>query len=180
MGNIKTPKGMLSYPHLFEPQTPPNGTEPVYSCSLVFDADTDITALKKAADDAAAEKFGPKWRDKNLRMPFRDDGEEKGYSPGSVFINIKSRQAPGIVDRYPGTDGLPRVIDNPEDLYPGCYVMASLRPFAYDTAGNRGVSFALQNVQKLDEGKRIDGRVNAKDEFEATESIPAGVDDLLT
>ena len=46
---------------------------------------------------------------------------------------------------------------------------ASLRPFTYDTNGSKGVSFALQNLQKLRDGERIDGRLRPEDEFEAIE-----------
>jgi hypothetical protein len=46
-------------------------------------------------------------------------------------------------------------------------VRASLRAFAYDTNGNKGVSFGLNNIQKLGEGQRLDGRKAATDEFDA-------------
>ena len=54
-----------------------------------------------------------------------------------------------------------------------------LRPFTYDTNGSKGVSFGLQNLQKLRDGERIDGRMRPEDEFEAIESGAADLDDLL-
>jgi hypothetical protein len=177
-----TPKGRLSYPHLFEPQIPPNQSEPVYSCTLVFEDGTDMSALQKIADAAGKEKFGEKYeslkKSGKIRSPFREDGEEKGYPAGSVFINLKSKTAPGIVSIYPGDDGKPAKITDPSQVYAGCYARASVRSFAYDVNGNKGVSFALNNIQKLGDGDRLDGRMRAEDEFEADANAAADLNDL--
>ena len=171
---IITPAAILSYPHLFTPSAPNPLAEPVYSCSLVFTADTDISALKQAAIDAAREKWGAKAdaliKSGKIRLPFSTDAEEKGYPEGSVFINVKSKSRPGIVSKYAGPDGRPQKIEDEEQVYPGCIVRASLRPFAYDINGNRGISFGLNNIQKLADGERLDGRKKAEDEFDAMES----------
>ena len=180
---IITPKAILSYPHLFEPRPATLGGEPMYSCSLVFEPGTDLSQLEAEALRVAREKWGEKTdlllRTGKLRLPFRTDGEEKGYPPGIVFINVRSKQAPGIVDRYAGPDGKPVKITDPSVLYPGAYVRASVRAFAYDTNGNRGVSFALVNIQKLGDGERLDGRKKAEDEFQAFEQAPASMNDLI-
>ena len=55
----------------------------------------------------------------------------------------------------------------------------ALRPFSYDINGSRGVSFALQNVQKLRDGERIDGRLRPEDEFDAIQDRGADLEDLL-
>lgn len=184
MSKVFTPQAILSYPHLFEPTLPPNATEPVYSCSLVFSAGTDLSELKKAALEAAQEKFGTKTesllRDGKLRMPFRSDIEDKGYPEGSVFMNVKNKAQPGIVSIFAGPDGKPTPITDPSLIYAGCKVRASLRAYAYDTAGNKGVAFSLGNLQKLGDGDRLDGRVRAEDEFDADLSAkPADLDDIL-
>lgn len=173
-----TPEATLSYPHLFTPSAPNPLAEPVYSCSLVFAPGTDLSILKQAAFMAARERWGDKAealiKSGKVRLPFRTDAEEKGYPAGSIFINVKSKMKPGIVSRYAGPDGKPQKIEDEEQIYPGCKVRASLRAFTYDTNGNRGVSFALNNIQKLADGERLDGRKRAEDEFEALEkdSIP--------
>lgn len=181
---VISPQAILSYPHLFEPNTPPGATEAVYSCALIFEKGTDLGDLKKAALAAAQEKFGNKAegmiRDGKLRMPFRTDGEEKGYPAGSVFMNVKNKTKPGIVSVYPGPDGKPQTIDDPAHIYAGCKVRASLRAYAYDVSGNKGVAFSLGNLQKLADGDRLDGRVKAEDEFEADLTAkPADLSDLL-
>lgn len=184
MTKVITPQAVLSYPHLFEPTLPPGATEPVYSCALVFEKGTDLAELKKAALAAATEKFGAKAesliRDGKLRLPFRTDTEDKGYPEGAVFMNVKNKSKPGIVSTYPGADGKPTTIDDPAQVYAGCKVRASLRAYAYDVSGNKGVAFSLGNLQKLADGERLDGRVKAQDEFDADLSAkPADLDDLL-
>lgn len=182
MSKVITPKAILSYPHLFEPQIPPGQTDPVYSCTLVFPEGSDLTDLRKAAEAVGQEKWGAKFaggvKDGKIKLPFRTDGEEKGYPEGSVFINVKSKAAPGVVSIYPGADGKPQRIDDPSQVYAGCQVRVSLRAFAYDVNGNRGISFALNNVQKVADGQRLDGRSRAEDEFEADSNAAVEMDDL--
>jgi hypothetical protein len=169
--SIITPVATLSYPALFAPKAGLNGQEAQYGCALVFAPGTDLTELKQAAGEAMQEKWGAKalelLRGGKLRMPFREDSVDKGYPEGSIFINVKSKTKPGIVGRFAGADGKPVPITREEDIYPGCQVRASLRCFAYDTNGNRGVSFSLGNLQKLADGDRLDGRKRAEDEFDA-------------
>lgn len=184
MSKVISPQAVLSYPHLFEPNLPPGATEPVYSCALVFEKGTDLAELKKAALAAATEKFGNKAegliRDGKLKMPFRTDAEDKGYPAGSIFMNVKNKSKPGIVSTYPGPDGKPTSIEDPSAIYAGCKVRASLRAYAYDVSGNKGVAFSLGNLQKLADGDRLDGRKRAEDEFEADLSAkPADLDDIL-
>lgn len=182
MSKVITPEAIISYPHIFEPQTPPGATEPVYSCSLVFLDDVDITELKVAAMSVAKEKWGDKTKGMidagKIRMPFRKDGEEKGYPAGSIFMNVKSKQAPGVVSKFAGPDGKPATITDPKEIYPGAKVRASLRAYAYAVNGNNGVSFSLGNIQKVGDGQRMDGRLAASDEFSAEARPTADISDL--
>lgn len=183
MTKVITPEAIISYPHLFEPQTPPGAAEPVYSCTLIFPEGTDLTDLKAAAAAAAKEKFGDKTKALlqagKIRMPLREDGEEKGYPAGSVFINVKSKQAPGVVSVFADpTTGKPAAINDPKEIYPGAKVKASIRAYAYSVNGNSGVAFSLGNLQKVGDGPRIDGRLSAADEFSATERPTADISDL--
>jgi len=184
MSNLITPVAILSYPHLFQAQPPlQEGGKPKFGCSLVFPEGTDVTAMKQAAVEAAKEKFGDKAvkmiRDGKLKFPFRTDGEEKGYPEGSVFVNVRSERRPGIVSRYadPAT-GKARVIEDEDEIYPGVQVKALVHAYGYDTAGNRGVTFALDGIQKWDDGDRLDGRVKAEDAFDAEELAVADLSDL--
>lgn len=175
---LMTPEATLSFPHLFVPQAAEDGGIPKYSCSLVFSPEAQQTpefqALRAAAVAAAKEKWGDKAAEKlkSARYKtFRDDVAAKGYPEGSVFINVRSTYAPGIVrwDKSLITEA------DKAEVYPGAIVRAIVSAFAYERKGNHGVSFGLDGLQKLRDGERLDGRVNVQDAFDATEP-PAAVD----
>ncbi len=176
---VITPKAILSYPHLHEPQPGMNGGKAKYSAALVFPAGTDLKALAEAVAAAAEAKWPGKaqkmLQSGALKSPFRK-GEEKEYAAGSVFINVRTETKPGVVSAQadPAT-GKPAAIPADKirtELYPGCYVRASVTAFAFDNSGNKGVSFALNNIQKLGDGDRLDGRVAAENEFDVDLSQP--------
>lgn len=191
---VVTPKAMLSYPHLDVPQAGQKpGDKSKYSATFVFPAGTDLTALKAAVVAAAEEKYPGKGAEmlqkQILKSPFRTDAEAKGYAAGSTFLNTRSERKPGLVYLHAGSEkdaqGRPLPARIPEDkvkddLYPGAFVRAQLRAFAYDSNGNKGVSFALNNVQKLSDGDRIDGRQDATEAFDADMSAaPADLNGLI-
>lgn len=159
---VITPIARLSYPYLFHKSEGMNGGEGKYQCELIFDPDTDLSVLKAAANEAAKEKWGNKVP-KNLRSPFRDgsaDREDKDGYEGCIFIGARTKDKPGVVigrDRAPCTDE--------SEVYGGCFVKASVTAFAYDQAGNKGVSFALNNVWKIRDGEPFGSRRNADEEF---------------
>jgi hypothetical protein len=172
--NIVTPKARASYAYVFRTQKPMNPQqEAKYSLVLLFEAGADLSALKMAAHAAVIEKWGPdkeKWP-KNLRSPFRDQGEKEGtdgYVKGSIFITATSKLRPGVVDAK-----VQDILEE-KDFYSGCYCRASVRPFAYDNAGNRGVAFGLQHVQKLADGEPLGGRTRPSDDFEPVNAPAAG------
>lgn len=168
----------VSYPAVFEPKGF-DGGEAKYSIVMLFPKNVDLgkaplnkkgeeigLSLKRVVFNAAEEKWGPKEKwPKGLRLPFRD-GDEKadrdGYE-GHIFVSATSKSKPGLV----GPSNTP--ILNAEGFYAGCYARAEVIAFAYDTKGNKGVSFSLQNVQKLRDGEPFSGRRNAADVFEKVE-----------
>jgi hypothetical protein len=184
MPALKTPEAILSYPFLFNPRANDEG-KLKFSASLVFPAGTDLTELKTAVLDAAREKFGTKAdeliRLKKIHTPFRDDWESKGYPEGSTFINVTTEKKPGIVSIYRGADGKPAPITDPELIYPGCIVMASIVAKYFEAKGKKGITFYLNNLQKRRDGERLDGRMKAEDEFAAEEELAGdnGIDDLM-
>jgi hypothetical protein len=44
--------------------------------------------------------------------------------------------------------------------------------YAYNQAGNKGITFGLNNVQKVADGERIDGRAEASEEFADLSAAP--------
>lgn len=173
MATLQTPIGTLSFPVLFSPRPRAANAEPSYHCSILFDAAAQRTpqyqALRKAVLEEIENKAGPgKSQDKaflaSLRTPFRPCNEKpyKGYDiPGGVYISPWTKTRPGIVDASR------HEVIMPEDVWAGQLVRASVNPFFYNTSGNKGVSFGLNNLQICrTDGERLDGRRRAEEEFE--------------
>ena len=191
---VTTPEAMLSYPHLYTPvrvNEKDLGEAAKYSAAFVFAPGTDLSDLKTAAVEAGERKFGvPEFAEMlkadKLQMPFRKDAAEKGYDEGSIFINARSESKPGLVMPYKDPDtGKPAPITDPNIMYPGCRVRASLIAWGYDVMGKKGVTFILGNVQWLGDGDRLDNKVAAADDFDVAEGseapgeVAASVADLL-
>jgi hypothetical protein len=177
----------------------PGSTNPklYYSAVLVFSPEvmakypqfgTSLEPLEAAVKIAGAAKFGEQYtallRNPNFKPGIRRDVEGKGYPDGSVFVNARNERRPGLVYLYPDpVDGKPATVPDAliEDVfYPGAIVRASIRAFGFDVKMNKGVSFALNNIQLLDgKAPRLDSRKAAKDDFQADASAaPASLDDL--
>lgn len=162
-----TPEARLSFPSLFVPRAPMEGSagEPKYGCTLLFPKTADLSALKAAASAAVKEKW-PSGAPKGLRSPFRDGSEKDldGYA-GCIFINVSSARKPGVVD-----ENLQPIIEA-NGIYAGCYVRASVRAYAYEKAGNRGVAFGLNNIQKVRDGEPFGAAASKpEDDFAAVAS----------
>lgn len=170
--NIVTPEFRCSYPNVFKPRRNELSGQDEYSVVALFPKGADLSALKKAAQEAIIKKWGAdkaKWP-ANLKSPFRDQNERakegslpSGYETGAIFMNLKSKQRPQVVDQ-----NVQAIIDETE-FYAGCYAKASVNAYAYDQKGNRGVSFGLGNIQKVKDGEPLGGRTRAQDDFKAIE-----------
>jgi hypothetical protein len=177
--NINTPMFRVSYPNVFKAMKNKLSGKDEFSVVALFKKGEDLSTLKAAAQQAIIDKWGPdkeKWP-KNLRSPFRDQGEmakdvdgkrilPAGHEEGAIFLRLKSQQRPGVVDQ-----NVQDIIDESQ-FYAGCYARASINAFAYDQAGNRGVSFGLGNVQKMRDGEPLGNRAKPEQDF-----APIAVDD---
>lgn len=175
---VVTPEATAAYAFVHEPRKGLNvGDEPQYSITLLFDKKTDITTLKNAARAAAKQKFGEKMPP-GLKSPFRDGDMERPDDEtfaGKTFITAKSKTKPGMVDQR-----VQPILD-PLDFYSGVICRASVYAYGYDVNGNKGVSFLINNLQKLRDGTRVSGRRPAEEDFGPVGgSDPAGaaVDEL--
>jgi hypothetical protein len=171
---VITPKFRVSYPTVFTTKKNDLSGKDEYSLVALFPKGADLSALKAAAAQAVKDKWGDKVP-QNLRSPFRDQAEKEkggklpeGHEAGAIFINMKSTQRPGLV----GPDNQP-IIDATA-FYAGCYARAQVRAYAYDQKGNKGVSFGLQNVQKMEDGESLSGRVRAEDAFQPVAGATTG------
>lgn len=186
-GNIRTPKGRLSFPHLQKPNpkakvtSGDNAGRFKYTTSLLLPPTADLSMLKAEAEAALLEEFGPEkvkaWAaaDK-LKTPFldafkasiteRNPGGDESLK-GWTMIRVDSLDRPGVVE----ANGQP-IGDDYSGVYAGRWAFLSLCPSAYPAidGGKPGVKFYIANVQLLDHDAHLGGgRPQAEDEFEAVE-----------
>lgn len=163
---VTTPKFRVSFPQVFKAKGFDGGEEK-FSVTMLFPKTTDLTPLKKAIQAVLVDKLGPdktKWP-KNLKNPIRDGAEKpdlEGYED-CHFVAARSKDRPGLVDQQ-----LQPILAEGE-FYAGCYARATINAFYFDRAGNRGVAFGLNNLQKLGDGESFNGRKRAEMDFDAVE-----------
>lgn len=164
---VITGKVRLSYVHLFEPQAVGDSGNEKYSASLIIPK-TDTATLdkvKNAIKEAVAVGKTSKFDGKvpaNLKLPLRDGDEERSEDEAyadAMFMNATANTKPGVIDLAR------KVIENPEELYSGCYAVVSINFYAYNRNGNKGIACGLNNVMKIADGEPLGGRINAVDDF---------------
>lgn len=163
--------GRTSYAFIYEPRAMNEGDTPKFSVQMIFDK-TNEKALKplvQIAANAAATKWSidaskwPKMKYNIMTMDTElDDGDLKNVEKhllGKMTFNARNEKKPGVV----GPNGKP--LFDEDDFYSGCMARVSVNCYAYDNSGNKGVSFSLQNLMKVGDADRLDGKVAAEDEF---------------
>lgn len=185
--NLITPKFRVSYPNVFKARKNDLNGKDEYGVLALFPPGTDLAKLQAAAHAACVEKWGAdkaKWpKDPStgavdIRSPFRKQEEKRyendagnlvfppGMEAGGIFMNFKSTRQPGIVDSQM------QDIIQASDFYPGCFARATVNALAYGGPGTKykaGVSFWLQNLQKMGEGEPLGSKTKAQDDFDAIE-----------
>lgn len=167
-----TPSGIACFVHVWEPHAftdnKGNKGDLNYGLILVFNKKTDLSEMRKTCDRALIKKWGEakaKAMKLQFRLPFRDASDYSEYGEpfrddGSIMVNFKSKNAPGVVNARA------KPIMNQMDFYAGVIARVSCYAHAYDSMGNKGVTFLLNNVQKMADGERLSGaQQNAEDEF---------------
>jgi hypothetical protein len=157
----------LSYANLFEARENQSG-DLRYSTALIIPKDhPQIDDLHALVDEVGEEKFGKKWASMRKKTDPVHDADEDGKADddpvyeGTFYINTSSKRKPQVVDRQ-----VQPILDDSE-IWSGCYANVSIAVFAFEVPENKGVSFGLNNVQKVKEGERLGGAPNADEEFEA-------------
>ena len=173
-----TTKGRFSYAHVLKAHSI-NGGEPAYSVDLLIPK-TDAAAIQKIQaeitrvfNEAIPTKFGGH-KPTNWRSPLIDGdtivdkktGKLRPETAGHYVLRAKCSQdqPPEVV----GADRQP--IFSARDFKSGDYGRLSGNFYAYNNSGNTGISFGLNNVQKLAEGEAFDGRTSAENDFD---DVPA-------
>ena len=188
MADLLSPLGRLCFPVLTQKAMERQGNDrPKYNICLLLDPSNfspkdkeRYRALVAATKDAAVEKFGKKCLDENGRLksqydnPFHNAGEKagkyKGFEEGMIYINAKTEIKPGIADARNGrnNEGNFPEVEDVSEAYPGCYVRVKLQPYAYDTK-RTGAALGLGNIIIIKDGERLDGSVEAGNDFDDME-----------
>lgn len=166
--SMLSPAGQCAFVNLLVAKpglNPAEGSK--YSIILIFDKEAQATPefarMKEAVKKAIVDKWGAN-PPSGLKAPFRPSAEkaDKGFPADCVFISISSKLKPEVVD----AEGLD--VFEASQLYTGMIGRASLSIYAYDKGGNKGVSFGLNNFQKLAAGERKYGKSSAASDFGVT------------
>lgn len=196
---VQTPEFRVSFPAVFDPRAAKQGDKAKYSVTMLFrvtetakskelgEKVVSIQSLKDAVRAVAEQKFGTdrsKWP--KLKLPFRSTTQEEdkakkdmpGYDEGVIFVaassDPKNNPRPGIVHPHAGPDGKPAPLTVPSDFYGGCYARATINPYHWEYMGKQGISFGLQNIQKLRDGEPFGGRGAAENDFDAVDAPTGG------
>lgn len=165
---VITGKVRFCYTHVFEPVTMNDGDNPKYNISILIPkSDTKTIDKIKKAIEAAKQAGKAKIADKNgkipstIKLPLRDGDEERSDDPAYAncyFVNASSTRKPSIVDA-----NLDQIIDK-EEFYSGCYGRASINFYAFNVQ-SKGIAAGLNNLQKLEDGERLEGGSSAEEDF---------------
>lgn len=179
---VVTGRVRLSYAFLFEPRASDDDGPAKYSTAILIPK-SDKKTLKaiQRAYDAAAEAGKGRFNGKvpkNLKTNLHDGDEEKDTEEqpeyaGHMYMTVSSRNKPSIVDR-----DREEITDNTE-VYSGCYARVSMNAYAYNTNGNKGLTFGLNHVQKLADGDNLGGRSRVEDDFDDLDDDDLDEDDDL-
>lgn len=171
---IISPEGILMFEHLFRPRSDQKTRDgrPKFTATLCIKPKHQKTAafkeMKAAVDSVKAEKWGAQ-QPKKLKLPFLtvDDLDKvpDGIEEGDVFIRVTAVNKPKLVDQH-----VHEILDE-SDLYAGARVRMSIQAYTWtDDKGGKGVSFGLNNVQKIGDGAHLSGGSRAEDDFDEVET----------
>jgi len=164
---LVTGKVRFSYAYLAKSRTNDRGEEK-YSVTILLPKSDKATydALKAAEKEAAQKKFPGKDAGFYAALPStiydgngrRKNGEAFGPEAKDCWVfTTASSDRPGCVD-----ENLQPLL---EPIKSGDYGRVHVNAYGFDTAGNRGVGFGLQNVQLLERGESLSGREDAATAF---------------
>lgn len=170
MNNIVTGKVRLSFVHVFEAREQENGDAKYSVTMLIPKSDTEthnkiVNGIKEALNEGVNKVFGGV-APANPKIPIYDgdglrpNGEAFGDEcKGCWVLTANSIKKPEVVDANV------QPILSAGEVYSGCYGRVSIRFFAYNKNGNKGVGCGLGNVQKLEDGEKLAGGTSAKEDF---------------
>lgn len=174
----------VSYLNVWEPRKvdpeDPNSVAK-YSVSILIPKSDKKTLKELESCCKAAVELGidkgkfKKAQAGRLRFPMRDGDEEAKTGDrgdeykGMIFINANSTRAPGVV----GKDAKPLM--DQDDIYSGAWCRVDINCFPYNTKGNLGIGVGFNNIMKVKDDERLDGRRSAESAFaDYADDLPEG------
>lgn len=167
---VVTGKVRLSYVNLLEPKAFEGQTQAKYSCVILIPKEDKETIKKirnaqKVAWEAAKNDKLKGVKFENVKHTLRDgdeemDTEEHPEYAGHYFMNVSSVTKPQIIDKYKNP------VDSADEVYSGVYARVSINAYAFNTAGNKGISCGLNNVQIIAKGDYLGGKSSADADFD--------------
>lgn len=125
--------------------------------------------LLKELDRAAQHEFAKPWKELSkldIKTGLRDGAgkaDYAGYGEGTRYASLTSYDPPGVCDK--NKKDISPEDGNTDEIYAGCYCRATVVVYPYNNKG-KGVAIGLRNIQKVGDGKRLDNRTAAKDDFD--------------
>lgn len=167
---VRTNAVRLSFAHVWEPSAANGSDEKKYSTSILIrknDVKT-VKAIEKAIESAKeagkSSKFGGKIPG-NLKLPLRDGDDERGDEDAyknMFFLNASSKIQPGILK---AENGYQVKVEDESEVYSGCWVIAALNFFPYNSNGSKGIAVGLNNILKVADDDNLGGRASAEADF---------------
>jgi hypothetical protein len=136
-----------------------------------------MALLRKTCAEAAKAFWGDK-EVKGLWKPIRDgDTDEKAgeEEKGFFYAKLASQFAIACVDQKKN-----EFVDREairQAFYSGSWARAAIQVAAFETKGNRGITFYLQGIQKVKDGTRLTTTFSASNAFGAIAEV-GGNDDV--
>ena len=153
-------KGILSYPHLFQPRSVQEGDAPKYGVSvLIADTDPQLQAILQLQEQEKANGF-PSGFPATGKVFCKPSVDNPGYHV--ISGNANADQKPHVVDASLGP------VMDPAQVYAGAVAWVQFNTFVYNKPVNKGVSAGLNGVMLTgEEGAlgRLDGRPTVENMF---------------
>lgn len=172
LGSPKKPI-RFSYAHVFEKHAMENSkgekSDPKYSVSILIPkSDTALVerikaAIKAATDLGVETKYkGKKPNSPTFKNPLHDgdlERSEKEEYEGMYFVNASTDNQPDVVDSKLNA------ITSKDVFYSGCFGLASVNFFPFNSNGSIGVGCGLRNVMKTKDGEKFGSGASAAEDF---------------
>lgn len=171
---VVTGKVRLSFVHLFTPYARDTRKEPKYSVTLLIPK-SDLATKQRidAAINATIHLESPKkWNGivpPQIHLPLHDGD---GVKPGDGLPFGDECKGHWVMTASSKADQKPDIVDinlnpiiNQSEIYSGVFARVSIRFFAYNAEGKKGIGCGLGNVQKIEDGPPLAGGRSAASDF---------------